>query len=85
MSSSPRNLVRDRIVAFFVVTALCWVVFVVPIFVIGIGMFGSTIADGLRTTAENAAAGDALSVAMVALTVCLLGLPWALGVLVGER
>ena len=65
--------------------ALCWIVFVVPIFVIGIGMFGSTVVDGVRTTAENAAAGDALSVAMIALTLCLLGFPWALWVLVKER
>jgi hypothetical protein len=48
-------------------------------------MFGATVADGIRTTVENAAAGDALSVGMIALTLCLLGLPWALWVLVKER
>ena len=72
-------------VAFFVGAALCWVILVVPLFALGIGMFGSTVAEGIRTTVENAAAGDAVSLAMIALTLCLAGLPWALWVLYKER
>ena len=88
MNDVERNAqipVRNALVAFFVVAALLWIVAVVPFFLLGIGMFGMTVAEGWRATTQNAAAGDLMSIAMTALTLCLAGLPWALWVLVKTR
>ena len=76
---------RDGIIAFLVVSALLCLVAVVPFFLLGTGMGGLTVWEGLNATWENAAEGEPISVAMLLLTAALIGLPWAAWALIKER
>ena len=85
MEMRRKRPLRDGLVALLVVAALLWLIVVVPFFVVGTGFSGGTVADGLSVTWRNAAAGDFISLSMVALTMSLVGLPWAIWVLWKER
>ena len=76
---------RDWLIAMLILSALLWLLAVVPFFLLGIGMSGSTVGAALSTTWQNATAGDPISIAMVLLTASLVGLPWAVWALIKER
>ena len=76
---------RNAFIALLVVNALLWLVAIVPFFLLGIGMGGLTVWEGLNTTWQNAAEGDPISIAMLLLTALLVGLPWAAWSLINER
>ena len=85
MARSHTRPFRSAFIALLVVSALLWLVAIVPYFLLGIGMGGLTVWEGLSTTWQNAAEGDPISLAMLLLTALLIGLPWAVWSLIDDR
>ena len=85
MRNPLRNVRRDHVAAAIIFAVLCWLVFAVPIFLLGIGMFGATISDGIQSALNSAASGEAFSIIVIGLTLSLIGLPWALLVVGRDR
>ena len=69
----------------FIVSALLWFIAVLPLFLLGIGMWGETVRVGVALTIQDALSGNAISLVMIVGTVALIGLPWALWALARER
>jgi hypothetical protein len=85
MAQPHTHSFRTVFIALLVVSALLWLVAVLPVFLIGIGMGGLTVWEGVNTTWQNAGGGDPISLAMLLLTASLVGLPWAVWSLIKER